>query len=110
MGNDRSTPGQGSGPGPDLVALIPLARTDWKTREGRAQYARDKRATSRDQDLDAIVPTRRCPCCRKIRSKSRSWVVLAATEALRAFSAAECSPARGLVAVCRSCWWRRKAQ
>ena len=71
-------------------------------------YLREWRKNKRAEMLDLRVPDRRCPCCGRVKVKSRQWVVLDHVQLTRVKRlAAEGHEKAAIVArigaVCRSC-------
>lgn len=64
---------------------IERRKADWSNRGEHIAYNRAMRQQVRRLRLDVLVPDRKCPVCKVVKVKSRSWVVRE-------------------IAVCLACW------
>jgi len=55
-------------------------KCDWDDSVDRLEYRRSVRFERREEILARLVPTRVCPCCRKVRASSRLWVITKAED------------------------------
>jgi len=82
----------------ELLEVCEL-KTDWWDPDERRAYAMQKYRGDRRAALDRLVPKRVCPHCRRVRSKSRQWVIVRRL----ALVGANIPGSGPWVAVCRSC-------
>ena len=66
-------------------------KCDWSDPNDIAEYRREERMKERNEVLDRIVKTRKCPVCQQLKLDPSSWVI-----------SANCRKA-----ICRSCYFRK---
>lgn len=66
-------------------------KCDWDDPVDVRAYRQEERSRIRNEILDRVIPTRKCPCCSQLKLESSSWVI-----------SANCKKA-----ICRSCYFRK---
>lgn len=72
-------------------------KADWDDPDEKLRYVRDLKRNARRRALEKLAPGLRCPLCRSVKVKSRSWVIIDRIKIKADL------PVQPKVAICRSC-------